>query len=99
MKTVTKTKTKAKAGATTAPRKKSVHIRLDPAIHQQIHQLAEAEQRNLSQFIERLLKRHIQEQNALAKYFQPGVTYPIFTPYGAEAAAAKLTELLEGQST
>ena len=95
MKTITEAKTRAK----TALRKKSVHIRLDPAIHQQAHQLAEAEQRSLSEYIEQLIKQQIHEQDALKKYFQPGVTYPIFTPYGAEAAAAKLTELLKGQTT
>ena len=93
MKTITKSKPTG-----VKPRKKSVHIRIDPAIHQQAHQLAETEHQSFSQYVEKLIEQHIQEQNALTKYFQPGVTYPIFTPYGAEAAAAKLTELLKGQT-
>lgn len=84
-----------KATPKTKPRKKSVNIRLDPAIHQQAHQLAKADKRSFSQYVELALEQYMQEQQTLAKYFKPGVVYPIFTPYGEEAAAEKLTELLK----
>ena len=83
-----------KATPKTKPHKK-VSIRLDPAIHQQADQLARADKRSFSQFVELALEQYMQEQQTLAKYFKPGVVYPIFTPYGEEAAAEKLTELLK----
>lgn len=83
-----------KATPITKPRKK-VSIRLDPAIHQQADQLARADKRSFSQFVELALEQYMQEQQTLAKYFKPGVVYPIFTPYGEEAVAEKLTELLK----
>ena len=77
------------------PRKKQVSIRLDPAIHEQAEQLAKAEKRSFSQYVELALEQYMKDQELLTKYFPPGVVYPIFTPFGAEAAAEKLLELLK----
>lgn len=110
MDTMTKATPQAKTRRRTKPRKEVVSIRLDPAIRQRADQLATEDKRSFSQYIELLLEQHIQEherqeqqkikeQQELAKYFQPGVTYPVFTPYDTgDAAAEKLTELLKGQS-
>lgn len=85
----------------TPPRKKlrkdRVSIRLNPIIREQAEQLARADKRSFSQYVELALEQYMKEQQSIAKYFQPGVTYPIFTPYGAEAAAEKLNELLKKQ--
>lgn len=80
------------------PRKRATSIRLDPAIYERATQLAEAEKRSFSQYVELALEQYMQEQQALARHFPPGAVYPVFTPYGEEAVAAELTELLKGRS-
>jgi hypothetical protein len=95
--TTSKKRTKLKVKRRKLP-KKVVSIRLDPEIHQQADQLAKADKRSFSQYVELALEQYMKEQQALTKYFKPGVIYPIFTPYGEEAAAEKLTELLKRRS-
>jgi predicted DNA-binding protein len=90
-------KTKRKVKRRKLP-KKLVSIRIDQTIHQQADQLAKADKRSFSQYVEMVLEQHIKEQQTLTKYFKPGVVYPVFTPYGEEAAAEKLTELLKRRS-
>lgn len=98
----TSTKPKAVSKATKRAgkkvRKEVTSIRLDPDIHERAKRLAEAEKRSFSQYVELALEKYMQEQQALAQYFKPGVAYPVFTPYGEEAAAEKLTELLKRRS-
>ncbi|GAK60592.1 hypothetical protein U27_00489 [Candidatus Vecturithrix granuli] len=98
----------AKIKPQTKLRKKRVSIRLNPDIHQQAEQLARADKRSFLQFVELALERYLQaiqhenstlDQQVVAKYLQIGAIYPIFTPYGAEAAAEKLSELLKRRPT
>jgi hypothetical protein len=90
--------------------KKVVSIRLDPTIHQRADQFANEDKRSFSQYVELVLEQHIKErerkeqqtikeQQELAKYFQPGATYPVFTPYDTGNAAAQLQTFLEQHRT
>ncbi len=98
MKTLTEPTPTLKTGEKPHKRKEVICIRLDPAIHARAKQLAEAEKRNFSQYVELALEQYMRQQQALAQYVKPGASYPVFTPHGQEAAAAKLTELLKGRS-
>jgi hypothetical protein len=79
--------------------KKLVSIRIDQTIHQQAEQLAKADKRSFSQYVEMVLEQHLKEQQELARYFQPGATYPVFTPYDPGNAAAQLQTFLEQHKT
>jgi hypothetical protein len=80
------------------PPKRQTSIRIDAEVYAEASKLAEADKRNFSQYVELALEFYNQQQKALAQYFKSGAAYPVFTPYGQEAAAAKLTELLKGRS-
>ncbi len=94
MKTVTKTVSRTAK----QPAKTRTSIRIDAKVYEEASKLAEADKRNFSQYVELALEYYNQQQKALAQYFKPGASYPVFTPHGQEAMAAKLTELLEGRS-
>ena len=79
--------------------KKLVSIRIDQTIHQQAEQLAKADKRSFSQYVEMVLEQHLKEQQELARYFLPGATYPVFTPYDTGNAAAQLQTFLEQHKT
>ena len=96
MKTITEAKTRAK----TAPRKKSVRIRLDPAIHQQAEQFAKAEKRTLSQYVQFALEQYLKAQSRnehqeLAAHIQPGETHGVWSAYDEFKAAEQLQALLK----
>lgn len=110
MNTITEATPKTKRRVRIKPRKKIVSIRLDPSIHQRADQFASEDKRSFSQYVELLLEEHIKdrehkkeqrikEQEELAKYFQPGATYPVFTPYDTGNAAAQLQAFLEQHRT
>lgn len=92
--TITKIKSRTKL------RKKRVSIRLNPDIHQQAEQLAKADKRSFSQFVEFVLEQYVQkqqtqEQQELAKYFKPGDVHGLWSQYGAFEAAEQLQALLK----
>ena len=102
MKTITEAKTRAK----TAPRKKSVRIRLDPAIHQQAEQFAKAEKRTLSQYVQFVLEQYLMDQSRheqqtssehqeLAAHIQQGETHGVWSAYDEFKAAEQLQALLK----
>ena len=92
MKTITHTKAKPKAGI--KPRKKSVHIRLDPAIHQKADQLARADKRSFSQFVEAALERYLSitqhEADTFASEAFPTTEHGFWSVYDEFEAAAQL---------
>lgn len=80
------------------PAKTRTSIRIDTAVYEESSKLAKADKRNFSQYVELALEYYNQQQKALAQHFKPGAAYPVYTPHGQEAMAAKLTELLKGRS-
>ena len=87
------------------PRKKSVHIRLDPAIHQQAHQLAETKHQSFSQYVEKLIEQHVQgqihkpqqvndERQELLTHIESGETHGIWSVYDEFEAAEQLQAVL-----
>lgn len=92
--TTAKTKPRAKR------RKDRVSIRLDPVIREQTEQLAKADKRSFSQFVELVLEQYVQkqqtqEQQELAKYFKPGDVHGLWSVYDEFKAAEQLQALLE----
>ena len=70
-----------------------VSMRLNPEIVKKTTQLAEADHRSFSQYVERLLAQHLETHERLAENFPPGQTLPVYTPYGETAAAERLMQL------
>ncbi len=93
-----KTITKAKSTVGVKPRKKSVHIRLDPAIHQKADQLARADKRSFSQFVEVVLERYLSatqhEADTLAKEAFTVTEHGFWSQIDAYEAAANLQTML-----
>jgi len=90
-------KTKPKVKRRKLP-KKLVSIRIDQTIHQQADQLAKADKRSFSQYVEMVLEQHIKEQQELARYFQPGQRIRVHTLRYSNAAA-QLQTFLEQHRT
>ena len=93
----------AKARPRKKPRKKQVSIRLDPAIHEQAEQLAKADKRSFSQFVELVLEHYLKA--AQHKSSLPGeqnftaTQHGFWSQFDAYEAAANLQTLLEEQKT
>ncbi|GAK53471.1 hypothetical protein U14_04736 [Candidatus Moduliflexus flocculans] len=96
MKTITKTKAKPQAGVKL--RKKLVHIRLDPAIHQKADQLARADKRSFSQFVEVVLERYLSatqnDADTLAKEAFTATEHGFWSQIDAYEAAVNLQTML-----
>ena len=73
-------------------------IRIDTSVYEEASTLAKADKRNFSQYVELALEHYNRQQTALAQHFRPGAAYPVYTPQGQEAMAAKLSELVKGRS-
>ena len=100
-----KTIAKPKPTAGSKSRKKSVHIRLDPAIHQKADQLAKAGKRTLSQYVQFILEQHVQgqihqpqhvndERQELLAHIESGETHGIWSVYDEFEAAEQLQAVL-----
>jgi predicted transcriptional regulator len=86
-------------------RKKLVSIRLDPEIQEQVDELAKADKRSFSQFVELVLEKYVQEQRIKAQemlkmqqelthYFPPSEKHGIWSVYDEFKAAEQLQTLL-----
>ncbi len=69
-------------------------------IEKEIQPLSRSEKLQLMQYISTIL---LKEEKAPADYFEPGASYPVYTPTiapddSAFAGALKLQELLEAES-
>ncbi len=106
MDTITEAKSKAKARVRIKPRKKLVSIRLDPIIQQRADELANADKRSFSQYVELVLEQHIKEhdlkeqqtikeQQELARHFKPGDVQGVWSAYDEFKAAEQLQVLLK----
>ena len=100
MKTITHTK--AKPTARNKSRKKSVHIRLDSDVHRKANQLAKADKRTLSQYVQFILEQHVQgqsqhvnnERQELLAHIESGETHGIWSVYDEFEAAEQLQAVL-----
>ena len=69
----TLTKTKAAKRTRKKPPKKATSIRLDAAIYERASQLAEADKRSFSQYVELALEQYMQKQQALRDLLKAGL--------------------------
>ena len=91
----------------TPPRKKlrkdRVSIRLNPIIREQAEQLARADKRSFSQFVEIVLERYLQaihhENNPLLQQAFGATQHGFWSQFDAYEAAANLQTLLQEQQT
>lgn len=100
-----KTIAKAKPKAGIKPRKKSVHIRLDSDVHRKANQLAKADKRTLSQYVQFILEQHVQgqihqlqqvndERQELLTHIESGEAHGIWSVYDEFEAAEQLQAVL-----
>ena len=79
-------------------RKKSVHIRLDPIIHRKADQLAKADKRSFSQFVEAALEQYLSttqhEADPLAEQAFATTEHGFWSQIDAYEAAANLQTML-----
>ena len=93
-----KTIANPKPTARSKSRKKSVHIRRDPAIHQKADQLARADKRSFSQFVEAALERYLStthhEADTFASEAFPATEHGFWNQIDVYEAAANLQTML-----
>ena len=96
--TTIKKRTKLKVRRRKLP-KKVVSIRLDPKIHQQVDQLAKADKRSFSQFVELVLERYLrsaqQTDSPLLEQALTNTQHGFWSQIDAYEAAANLQTLLK----
>lgn len=82
-------------------RKDRVSIRLDPAIREQAEQLARADKRSFSQFVEIVLEHYLQtlhpENNSPGHQAFSAIQHGFWSQFDAYEAAANLQTLLQEQ--
>lgn len=81
------------------PRRKAVSIRLDPTIHEQVEQLARADKRSFSQFVELILERYLRStpletEVSLGQAFT-NTQHGFWSQFNAYEAAANLQNMLK----